>query len=165
MEAVIDFISRLPHEWAVFITAMVPLIEARGSIILGYSFGMPWVETFLISAAGNFLPIPFILLFIRKIIECFKTIPALRKLAEKIEMKAVRNATKVRKGSLIALCIFVGIPLPGTGAWTGALIADLLDLRFKHSLIALFIGIMIACFIMCGLTYGFLGFLNNLFVF
>lgn len=163
MEAVIDYISRLPHGLAVFITAMLPIFEARGAIILGYSFGMPWFENFIISAIGNFLPIPFILLFIRNIIKFFKTIPALEKLAEKIEIKAKKNAKKVRKGSLIALCIFVGIPIPGTGAWTGALIADLLDLRFKHALFAIFVGILIACFIMCGLTYGFLGFLNNIF--
>lgn len=147
------------HYLYVFFCAMTPLIELRGSILIGAGLGLPWLSNFLISVAGNMLPVPFILLFIRKILAWMHTTKHFHRVAEWLEKKAHSKSDRVLRYASLGLTIFVGIPLPGTGAWTGALIAALLDMRMKYSLPAIFSGVLIAGFIVCGVSYGFLSFL------
>ena len=106
------------------------------------------------------LPIPFILLFIRKIFTLLKKIPSVEKIIDKLEARSIRKADKIEKYRLWGLLLFVAIPLPGTGAWTGALIADLFDIRIKHSLPVIAVGVLIAGIIISALSYGLFGLLG-----
>ena len=125
-----------------FLISMVPVIELRGAIPYGIGFGLePWV-VYVLTTVGNLLPIPFILLFIRKILQWMKRYEKLGKIAIKLEERAAGKSGKVRKSEFIGLLLFVAIPLPGTGAWTGALIAALMDMRLKRALSAIAIGIL-----------------------
>ncbi len=127
-----------------FLISMVPVIELRGAIPYGIGFGLePWV-VYVLATVGNMLPIPFILLFIRKILQWMKRYEKLGKIAIKLEERAAGKSGKVRKSEFIGLLLFVAIPLPGTGAWTGALIAALMDMRLKRALSAIAIGILTA---------------------
>jgi len=152
----------LKEYFYVFFCSMVPLIELRGAIPIGAAFGMPWIPNFLISVLGNMVPIPFILLFIRKILAWMHTTKHFRAIADWLEKKAHSKSDQVLKYASFGLMLFVGIPLPGTGAWTGALIAALLDMRMKYALPSIFAGVIIAAFIMSGISYGFLSFLSFL---
>ncbi len=146
----------------IFFISMVPLIELRGAIPVGAALGMPWVECFLVSVLGNMVPVPFILLFIRKILAFMQTKPRLEPIANWVLEKADKNKDKVTKYATWGLLVFVGIPLPGTGAWTGALVAAMLNMRMKYALPSIFGGVLLAGFIMSGVAYGFLGFLSFL---
>lgn len=146
----------------VFFCSMVPLIELRGSIIIGAGLGLPWFVNFALSVIGNMLPIPFILLFIRKILAWMHTTKYFKGIAQWLEKKAHSKSDRVLKYASLGLVLFVGIPLPGTGAWTGALIASLLDMRMKYSLPAIFGGVCLAGVIMCCAGYGAVSFLNFL---
>lgn len=146
----------------VFLCAMLPVIELRGAIPLGYGLDVPWAVNFITSVLGNFLPVPFILLFIREILKWMKKVPKLAKIAEWVEHKAQKNTDKVMRYASLGLFIFVAIPLPGTGAWTGALVAAMLNMRFKYALPTIFAGVVAAGFVVSGITYGFLGFLSFL---
>lgn len=127
-----------------FLISMVPVVELRGAIPYGVSAGLdPWLA-FALAAVGNFLPVPFILLFIRKILHWMKRYPRLSRIAEGIERRAENKSGTVRNSELIGLCLFVAIPLPGTGAWTGALIAALMEMRLKRALPTIFLGVLLA---------------------
>ncbi len=141
---------------------MVPVIELRGAIPWGAALGLPWYCVFIVTAIGNMVPVPIILLFIRKIVEWMKETEKLRKIALWIENKADKNKEKIIKYATWGLMLFVAIPLPGTGAWTGALVAAMLNMRLKYALPSIFAGVLIAGFIMCGVSYGFLSFLSFL---
>lgn len=141
---------------------MVPLIELRGAIPIGAALGLPWLANFTLSIIGNMIPIPFILLFIRHILAWMKTTEHFSKIALWLEEKAEKNKGKVMKYATFGLALFVGIPLPGTGAWTGALVAALMNMRMKYSLPSIFAGVVLAAFIMSGISYGFLSFLSFL---
>ena len=141
---------------------MLPVIELRGSIILGAGLNLPWWQNYLVSVVGNLLPIPFILLFIRYILNWMKHIKHLDKIALWLEDKAHKNSHKVLKYATFGLFLFVAIPIPGTGAWTGALIASLFDMRMKYSLPSITAGVLVAGVIMVCASYGFVGFLNFL---
>lgn len=145
-----------------FALSMVPIIELRGAIPLGCGLGLPWWLCFIICVIGNFLPVPFILLFIRKILDWMKTTKKLAKIAIWLEEHAQRKNEKVQKYASLGLLLFVGIPLPGTGAWTGSLIAAVMDMKMKYSLPSIFAGVLLAGFIMSGISYGFLSFLQFL---
>ena len=110
-----------------------------------------------ICVIGNLLPIPFILLLITKIFDWMKGTRKLKPIVEKLEKKALSKSDKIEKYEFWGLVIFVGIPLPGTGAWTGALIAALLGIRFRKAFPAIVLGVCLAAFIMTVLSYGFLG--------
>ncbi len=147
---------------AVFGVSMVPILELRASIPLGAGLGLPWYAAFLLSVIGNMLPVPFILLFIRKILKWMKTTEKLSGIALWVEKKAQKHSVRVAKGTAIGLVLFVGIPIPGTGAWTGALIAAMMDIRFRYALPAIFAGILLAGLLMTGASYGFLSALSFL---
>ena len=150
------------HCMYTFFCSMLPIIELRGSIPLGYGFGLPWELNYIISIIGNFLPVPFILLFIRRILKWMKNVPKLSKVALWLEEKAQKKSVKVLKYASIGLMLFVAVPLPGTGAWTGALVAAVLDMRMKYSLPSIAAGVIVAGFIVTGVCYGFLDFLKFL---
>ncbi len=145
-----------------FLISMVPVAELRAAIIYGAAKGLPWYYVIPICIIGNMLPIPFILLFIRKILAWMKTTKHLSKIAVWLEKRAEKNSKRVLKGAFFGLVFFVGIPLPGTGAWTGALVAALFDLRMKSALPAIFIGLLLASAIMGAASYGAVGFLSFL---
>jgi uncharacterized membrane protein len=139
-----------------FIVSLLPVIELRGAIPIGVSMGLSTVTSMIVSVIGNMAPIPFIILFIRRIFEWMrKKSPGMKKLAERLENKAYSKRDIIYKGEVIGLIIFVAIPLPGTGAWTGALIAALLNIRLKVALPAIALGVLIAGFLVSGITYGF----------
>lgn len=141
----------------VFLISMVPIIELRGAIPVGFAMDIPLWLNFTLCVVGNFLPVPFILLFIRKILAWMKTVKHLDKVALWLEKKAQKHSDKVMKGVASGLFLFVAIPLPGTGAWTGALVASLFNMRMKYALPAIFLGVIAAGIIMSLLTYGLIG--------
>lgn len=152
--------EKISPELIAFIVSLLPVLELRGGLIAAKLMEIDFFKAFIICYFGNMLPIPFILLFIRKIFNLLKKIPAVEKLIVKLEARSIRKADKVEKYRLWGLLIFVAIPLPGTGAWTGALIADLLDIRIKHSLPAIALGVLIAGVIISALSYGLFGLLG-----
>ena len=144
----------------VFFISMLPVVELRGSIVVGAGLYIPWWINYAVSVIGNFLPVPFILLFIRQLFKWMKGIKYLDKIANKLEEKAHKKSADVLKYASLGMFLFVAIPLPGTGAWTGSLIASLLDMRLKYALPSIFAGVLTAGFLVTGATYGFLGFLD-----
>lgn len=145
------------HALVVFLVSMVPVVELRGAIPFGFAFGLPLWLNYALCVIGNFLPVPFILLFIRRILAWMKKTKHLARFALWLEKKAQKNSDKVMKGVASGLFLFVAIPLPGTGAWTGALVASLFDMRMKYALPAIFLGILAAGAIMSLVTYGLIG--------
>ncbi len=150
------FGNTIPGELTVFILSMVPLVELRGGILAAKALNVEMWKAFLLCAAGTMVPIPFILLFIRQIMEWLKN-TRLVKVVDKLEAKAEQKIKKIEKYKTLGLVIFVAIPLPGTGAWTGALAAAVMRMRFKYAMISITIGSLIADIIMCILSYGVLG--------
>ena len=136
------------------VTAMMPILEIRGAIPVGVASGLdPWLA-FAVGFAGNMLPIPILILLTRKVIEWLKKHNMLVKLTAWLENKGSKGAQKVQKYSFWGLFILVAIPLPGTGAWTGALVASLLDMRLKRALPAIAMGVAVAGLIVLLVTYG-----------
>ena len=136
------------------VTAMMPILEIRGAIPVGVASGLdPWLA-FAVGFVGNMLPIPILILLTRKIIEWLKKHNMLVKLTAWLENKGSKGAQKVQKYSFWGLFILVAIPLPGTGAWTGALVASLLDMRLKRALPAIALGVAVAGLIVLLVTYG-----------
>ena len=152
--------GKISSEVIAFIVSMMPVLELRGGLIAAKIMEIDFLKAFIICYIGNMLPIPFILLFIRKIFNWLKKIPAVEKTIVKLEARSIRKADKIQKYRLWGLLLFVGIPLPGTGAWTGALIADLFDIRIKHSLPVISAGVLIAGVIISALSYGLFGLLG-----
>lgn len=146
----------------VFLCSMLPIIELRGSIIMGAGLGLTWWQNYIVSVAGNLIPIPFILLFIRYILSWMKNIKWLSGIAFWLEAKAEKHSDKVMRYATFGLFLFVAIPIPGTGAWTGALIASLFNMRMKYSLISITAGVLVAGAIMVLASYGAVSFLNFL---
>lgn len=141
----------------IFLISMVPVLELRGAIPFGFAWGLPIWLNYPLCVLGNFLPVPFILLFIRRILAWMKTTRHFSRIALWLEAKAQKHSDKVMKGVASGLFLFVAIPLPGTGAWTGALVASLFDMRMKYALPAIFLGVLAAGLIMSLLTYGLIG--------
>lgn len=138
----------------VFFTSMVPVLELRGAIMFGPEHNMPWLVTYLVAVIGNTLPVPFIILFIRKIFDLMRKNEFLGKIVDKMEEKADKHKESVLKYATWGLYLFVAIPLPGTGAWTGSLVAAMLGMRFKKAFPAIFGGVATAGVIMTAFYYG-----------
>lgn len=155
---IIEFLSdnNIPRELIVFIISLFPILELRGGILAAMMLQVEWPIAFIICCIGNLLPIPFILLFIKRIFLWLKNTRFV-KLVHRIEQKAEQKSAKVTKYKKLGLFLFVAIPLPGTGAWTGALIASMLDMRIKQSFPFIALGVVTAGFIMTLLSYGVLG--------
>lgn len=144
-------------EVVVFVISMIPILELRGGLIVSSLLQVPITTAIPLCIIGNIIPIPFILLFIRQIFKWLKKIRIFRGLIEKLENRAMSKSDNIRKYEFWGLVLFVGIPLPGTGAWTGSLIAALLEVDFKKAVLAELLGIAIATIIMSLVSYGLLG--------
>ena len=197
-----EIFASLPRELYVFIISILPVIELRGSIPAGAAMGIPFYLNYLLSVAGNLLPVPFILMFIPKILDFLARFKIFRPIVNWLRKKAEKNKGKIIKESkggeadeglsaeivevensggesiseavvipkkekmsvaiFVALMIFVAIPFPGTGAWTGSLVAALFNLPKRKSFLAVTLGVMISGIIMCLASYGTVGFLKFL---
>ncbi len=136
-------------------SSMLPVLELRGGVPIGVAMGLPIPVAFLAALVGNMIPVPFILLFARQILKWVKkSFPRLRSLVEKIEQRTWAKSKNVLKYQAWGLLLFVAIPLPGTGAWTGSLIAAFLDMRLKKAVPLIFLGVIIAGIITTAVTYG-----------
>lgn len=148
----------------VFLISMVPLIELRGAIPYAVGFGLPIVPSILVALLGNMLPVPFIFLFARKVLEWGKDKKYIGKFftwcLEKGEKGGRKLEAKAGAGLYLALLLFVGIPIPGTGAWTGTLAASILDMDFKKSVIFILLGLLLAAGIMLLASLGVFGAIN-----
>ena len=146
-------------EAIIFIISMIPILELRGGLLAASPalLNVPILKAIPICIIGNILPIPFILLLIRSILEWMKKVICFRSVALWLERKAMSKKDQIERYEFWGLVLFVGIPLPGTGAWTGALVAALLRMKFKKAFSAILLGIAIATIIMSVLSYGVLG--------
>lgn len=177
-DGIIEFLKAIPEVWVLLIS-MVPFIELRGAIPVGAALGLPFYSNFALAVIGNMIPVPFILLLMPKILNFlagFKLfspfVEWMHKKAEKHKGKIIVTDTdadkdgdrlpkiKMTRAIFIALMIFVGIPLPGTGAWCGSLIASLFNVQKRYSFISIFLGVIISGVIMSLASYGVLGFLS-----
>ena len=141
--------------FSTILMAMVPVIELRGAIPFGVAAGISVKQALVCAIIGNLLPIPFILLFLRRVFVWMRKISTgFENLVEKLELRAKRKKGIVDKYEIIGLIILVAIPLPGTGAWTGALVATVLDIRMRRALPAITIGVVIAGIVVSVVTYG-----------
>lgn len=148
------FANKLGGELTAFITSVMPILECRGGMIVAKIFDIPFIKAFLLCYIGNMIPIPFILLFIRRILEFMKKHNILKGFIEKMEGRADKNRDKIMRYKQWGLLLFIAIPLPGTGGWTGSLFAALLDIDFKKALPIVALGVFIADLIMSVITYG-----------
>ena len=161
-DALIQFVANMPNELATLLLSMIPVAELRFAIpwaILGYEMSPIWA--FVFSVIGNMIPVPFIVLFIRQIFNWMKKFRIFRRMVEKIEERGTSKIASVEKYKFWGLFIFVAIPLPGTGAWTGALIAGLMDMRLKKALPSIILGVITAGIVVTILSImvpGLLGF-------
>lgn len=148
------FVSK---EIVIFLISMVPILELRGGLLVAKLIEVPITTAIPLCIIGNIIPIPFILLFIKQIFKLLKKVEFFKKIIEKLESRAMNKSESIKKYEFWGLVLFVGIPLPGTGAWTGSLIAALLEIDFKKAILAELLGIAIATIIMSIVSYGLLG--------
>lgn len=152
------FGGKIPSHLCVFIVSMLPVIELRGGMIAAKLLNVEFWKAFFICYIGNIVPIPFILLFIKRIIGYLKQKKHFSGFAHKLESHTVKKISKVNEKKLEwGLLLLVAIPLPGTGGWTGALVAAFLEMRIKKSFPIISAGVLIANIIMSALSYGLLG--------
>lgn len=181
-EQIASFFAGLPAELIVFLISILPIVELRGAIPVGaLVFGLPFYTNYLLSIVGNLLPIPFILIFIPKILNFLERFKLFRPMVEWLKKKADKHSSRVlgeqgdnaldtacatkrkmSKSIFAALLLFVAIPLPGTGAWTGSLVASLFYLPKWQSMFAITLGVLLSGVIMSLASYGVLGFLSFL---
>ena len=151
----------------VFLVSMVPLIELRGAIPYSQMFELPLLQSYIVAIVGNMVPVPIIYFFARKVLVWGEDKPVIGKFfswcLEKGERGGRKLQEKAGKGLFVALLLFVGIPLPGTGAWTGTLAASILDMDFKSSVIAVMLGVLLAGIIMGAVSAGAFGALRAVF--
>ena len=162
METLVHWFSQnlsqyISPEGAVFLISMIPLLELRGGLLAASLLKISAAKAIPLCIVGNIIPIPFILLFIKQIFKVLKKTKIFRGLIIKLEDRAMRKSDQVKKCEFWGLMLFVGIPLPGTGAWTGSLIASLLEIDIKKSSLAILCGIIMATVIMYIVSYGLVG--------
>ncbi|MBQ9610547.1 MAG: small multi-drug export protein [Lachnospiraceae bacterium] len=166
MQSLVDWYNNslgnfMPKEIFVFLVSMLPLIELRGGLVVASLLKIPLLKANILCIIGNIIPIPFILLLIKKIFKFMKKHNIFKGLIEKLEGRAMKKSDGIEKGEFVFLLLFVGIPIPGTGGWTGSLIASLLEVDIKKASIAILIGIFLAAIIMDIVSYGLIGNLVN----
>ncbi|MBE7054047.1 MAG: small multi-drug export protein [Ruminococcaceae bacterium] len=162
-ETIISWFTGMNKELALFFMSMIPVLELRGSLLLAPTFGVEWMRALPICIVGNIIPVPFIILFLRPILNYLQKTKYFSKFANWLHNRSIEKADKIIKYEVLGLFLFVAIPLPGTGAWTGALIASILDIRLKKSLPAIILGVIAAGLIMTLGSYGIFNALINLF--
>lgn len=150
------FLETVGKELCVFFCSMIPIIELRGAIPLGAALGLPWWQSYALAVIGNMLPVPFILLLIKGMIGWMSRskISFFNKVASFLLRKVEKKRDKIEKYSFWGVALFVGVPLPVTGAWTGSLVAAMIDMKFWKALVSCLIGVMIAGVIMTVISYG-----------
>ena len=137
-----------------FLISMVPIIELRGALPIGVGMGLSPLTALIVSIIGNMVPVPFIIIFIRRILDWMHRFEKFDKIATKLEAKAARGGEKLVKYEMFGLFLLVAVPLPGTGAWTGSLVAALFDLRLKNSVPIIFAGVITAGIVVFLITFG-----------
>lgn len=153
--------STIGRLFATFVISMLPVVELRGGIPYGVGFGLSPIQAFLAAMVGNLFPIPFVLLLLNGILEYMKKCKGIvGKAANFLEQKAYKNQGTIEKYKEIGLIILVAIPLPGTGAWTGALVASVLGIERKKAFICIVAGVIIAGIIVLAVSYGVAGILG-----
>lgn len=155
-QALIDFLMSGGKELGIFLCSMVPVIELRGAIPLGWATETPWWLTYLLAVAGNMLPVPFILLLIRQVLTWMEKMPIkfVRAFAAWLRRKAEKNTDKIQRFGFWGLCFFIAIPLPVTGAWTGSLVAATIHMKFWRAMLSALLGVMIAGVIVTLICFG-----------
>ena len=148
--------NELGKSITIFILSLLPIIELRGGLIAAALLKVSFIKAFIICFIGNILPVPFILWFIRKILDWMRNKKMFKKIVKWIDKKVESKKHKIEKYGVLGITLFVGIPLPGTGAWTGSLIAAMLDMDKKKAFLATFIGVLLAGIIMSIFSYGIL---------
>lgn len=150
-------------EILVFIISLLPILELRGGLLAAALIGLDPVKSYIISIIGNVLPVPFILLLITKILSWMRgsKVKLFNKIANWLDKKVEKHKGQIEKFGYLGVILFVGIPLPGTGAWTGSLIASVLDMDRKKTFLAVMIGIFMASIIMMLVSFGFLANIIN----
>ena len=155
IQSIVEFFSsKIPNELTVFIVSLFPVLELRGGLIAARILNMDAIRAFLFCFVGNMLPIPFILLFIRKIFDWMRHWKHMGKLIVRMEKKAEKHRGTIEKYGVWGLLLLVAIPLPGTGGWTGALVAAIMDLRMRRALPVIALGVFIAGLIVGGISFG-----------
>ena len=159
VQSIIDALGgSVGKEAIVFIISMIPILELRGALLVaGPLLGVPVAKAIPLCIIGNIIPVPFILLLITPIFKWMKGTKLFKPMVDKLESKAMSKSDKIEKCEFWGLVLFVGIPLPGTGAWTGSLIAALLGVKFKKAFPAVILGIFMATVIMWFISYVLLG--------
>lgn len=146
-----DIVSK---ELVVFIISLLPVFELRGGLVAAAILKIPYIKAAIICTIGNILPIPFILLFLNRIFNKMEKWNWSKKLVTFFRNRAHKNKSKINKYGILGLVLFVGIPLPGTGAWTGALVAAVFDMDIKKACVGILLGIVVALIIMSLISYG-----------
>ena len=149
-------VNELGARLAVFLCSMLPVIELRGGIPLGMVLGLPWWQSFLFAVIGNMLPVPLILLFVERVIAWMSRsrVKLFCKFGNFLLQKAEKNRGKIKKYSFFGICLFVAVPFPATGAWTGALVAAGVGMKPQKALLSCLLGILIAAVIVTLISYG-----------
>lgn len=146
----------LQPELALLVVSMVPFIELRGGVLLGAALGMPWPEALAICIIGNVIPVPFIILFGRWVLNFLEQTKLMGNLIRRYKKKVLGKSDLIHKYGPWGLMLFVGIPLPGTGVWSGSVLALLMDLRLRSAIPAILLGVLMAGLIMTVGSHGFL---------
>ena len=159
-----EFLSnKVSNELIAIIVSMFPIIELRGGIPVAYLLGLDWFPSYILCVIGNLIPVPFILWFITPIFNWLKKTKLFSGWVNKLEKKSMAKSGQITKYEAWGLFLFVAIPLPGTGAWTGSLIASLLNMPFKKAFVSILCGVLTAGFIMTVLSFGLLDAVIGLF--
>ena len=155
------FLEIVGEELCVFFCSMLPIIELRGAIPLAFGLGLPWWQAYLIAVLGNLLPVPFILLLINIVIKWMANskVKFFNKFSNFLLAKVEKNRERIEKYSFWGLCLFVAIPLPVTGAWTGSLVAAVIGMKPLKAFVSALLGVLLAGAIVTLIVYGGIGFL------
>lgn len=156
VKSLVDLFGGLGKEVIVFVISLLPILELRGGLIAAALLDVDFLPGYIISIIGNVLPIPLVLLFLEKIFEWLKKFKISKNIVTKLEKKILSKKKQIDKYGYVGLMLFVGIPLPGTGAWTGSGLAVLLHLDKKKSFVYIILGVIMASIIMSIFSYGIL---------
>lgn len=148
------FLETVGRELCVFFCSMLPVIELRGAIPLGAGLGLPWWKSFCLSLAGNLLPVPFLLLLLQLFLRLLRRFRLTAGFADWLERRALRSRGRVENGAFWGLLLFVAIPIPGTGAWTGSLLSTVTGIRPWKAFVSILLGVVAAGVIMTLISYG-----------
>lgn len=157
VEFFIDLFGGINKDIIIFIISLMPILELRGGLLAASLLDVEFTRAAVICITGNVLPIPLVLLFLRFVLDLFEKWSVTKKIVTWLEKKVDSKREQIDKYGYLGLILFVGIPLPGTGAWTGSLLAVMLGLNRKKSFVCILLGVIIAAIIMSILSYGILG--------